>query len=279
MKTMLKKVFSKACLVGAMTASALFAGQAAAESEPLWQDVQDRGSLRCGAAVAPPYVIRDPKTGEYSGIYVDLCREFAEQHLGVKAEFMDTTWDNIIAGLQAGKWDISLALNRKPKRAMAISFSISPMYGEVSFVYNNQNSKVPSGTSNLADFDKKGITLAVMSGTVQDQAVSDVIKNAKILRLPAVDETRLALLSRRADVLVDMADTNRIFAASNKEWAQTVYPQPALLKQGIANGLRKGVSWSDVEAFNIYLEEKIAKGDVERLVEMYTEQAIANASK
>ncbi|TPE49506.1 transporter substrate-binding domain-containing protein [Maribrevibacterium harenarium] len=276
---MLKKVFSKACLVGAMTASALFAGQAAAESEPLWQDVQDRGSLRCGAAVAPPYVIRDPKTGEYSGIYVDLCREFAEQHLGVKAEFMDTTWDNIIAGLQAGKWDISLALNRKPKRAMAISFSISPMYGEVSFVYNNQNSKVPSGTSNLADFDKKGITLAVMSGTVQDQAVSDVIKNAKILRLPAVDETRLALLSRRADVLVDMADTNRIFAASNKEWAQTVYPQPALLKQGIANGLRKGVSWSDVEAFNIYLEEKIAKGDVERLVEMYTEQAIANASK
>lgn len=272
----LKKTFAAGMLLATTMVSGL---SQAADSEPLWQDAQDRGSLRCGAAVAPPYVIRDPKTGEYSGIYVDLCREFAEQHLGVKAEFMDTTWDNIIAGLQAGKWDISLALNRKPKRAMAVAFSISPMYGEVSFVFNKDNSKLPEDSSKLADFDKKGITLAVMSGTVQDQAVTDVIKNAKILRLPANDETRLALMSRRADVLVDMADTNRIFAATNKDWAETIYPQPALLKQGIANGLRKNVAWSDIEAFNIFLEEKIAKGDIVRMTEFYTEQSIANANK
>lgn len=261
----------------ALLVSALFTGTAAAESEPLWENAQKNGALRCGAAVAPPYVIRDPKTGEYSGVYVDLCKEFAETHLGVKAEFVDTTWDNIIAGLQAGKWDLSLALNRKPKRAMAVSYSISPMYGEVTFVYNKANPKIPADAARLSDFDQKGITLAVMSGTVQDQGLTAVIKNAKILRLPANDETRLALISRRADVLVDAADTNRIFAATNKDWAVDASPQPALLKQGIAFALRKNVSWSDVEVFNIYLEEKIAKGEVDRLVEMYTEQAISAA--
>lgn len=254
----------------------IFTGQATAATdfEPIWQNVQSKGELRCGAAVAPPYVIRDPKTGEYSGVYVDLCREFAESALGVKATFVDTTWDNIIAGLQAGKWDLSLALNRKPKRAMAVNFSISPMYGEVSFVYNKENPKINTTSNNIADFDKKGITMAVMSGTVQDQSLTEVIKNAKILRLPAVDETRLAILSRRADILVDMADTNRIFEASHKDWAKQAFPTPALLKQGIANGLRKDVSWSDMQVFNIFLEEKIAKGDIDRLVEKYTQQAI-----
>src|SRR5690349_12705748 len=78
-----------------------------------WQGVQKTGALRCGAAVAPPYVMRDPASGEYSGFFADLCREFAEV-LKVKPEFVDTTWDNIVAGLQAGKWDVSLALNRTP---------------------------------------------------------------------------------------------------------------------------------------------------------------------
>ncbi|MGO7428811.1 transporter substrate-binding domain-containing protein, partial [Rhizobium ruizarguesonis] len=84
-----------------------------------WQGVQKAGVLRCGAAVAPPYVMRDPATGEYSGFFADLCKEFAEV-LKVKPEFVDTTWDNIVAGLQAGKWDLSLALNRTPTRAMAV---------------------------------------------------------------------------------------------------------------------------------------------------------------
>lgn len=272
------KIVKKTCYAGALIASMAFNTNAiGAESEPLWTNIQSKGELRCGAAVAPPYVIRNPKTGEYSGVYVDLCKEFAEKHLGVKAKFVDTTWDNIIAGLQAGKWDISLALNRKPKRAMAVTFSASAMFSEASFVFNGDNPKLKDADGKLSSFDKKGITIAVMSGTVQEQALSEVIKNAKILRLPGNDETRLALISRRADVLADMADTNRIFSANNSEWAKTELPAPALLKQGIANGLRKNVAWSDVEVFNIYLEEKVAKGEVERLAQFYTEKAIAEA--
>jgi len=88
-----------------------------------WQEIQKRGVLRCGVADAPPHVIRDAKTGTYSGTFVDLCRELAEKQLGVKAEMVDTTWDSMVAGLQAGRWDLALALNQNPKRAMAIAFS------------------------------------------------------------------------------------------------------------------------------------------------------------
>jgi polar amino acid transport system substrate-binding protein len=129
--------------------------------------------------------MRDPATGEYSGFYADLCREFAVV-LKVKPEFVDTTWDNIVAGLQAGKWDMSLALNRTPARAMAVQFSIPAMEYQISLAYNKKNPKIPVGSASVADIDKAGVTIAVMSGTAQDKAISAVVKNATIMRLPAM---------------------------------------------------------------------------------------------
>ena len=136
--------------------------------------------------------MRDPATGEYTGFFADLCREFAEA-LKVKPEFVDTTWDNIVAGLQAGKWDVSLALNRTPARAMAVKFSIPAMEYQISLAYNKENPKIPAGATSVADIDKEGVTLAVMSGTAQDKAISAAVKTAQILRLPGNDETRLAV--------------------------------------------------------------------------------------
>jgi len=206
----------------------------ASEDEALWTKVQKAGVLRAGAAVAPPYVNRDPKTGDYSGIHVDLVREFGEKFLGVKVEFVDTTWDNIIAGLQAGKWDISLALNRKPKRALAVVYTIAPVDYEITLVYNKKNPKIDKSWTRLDDFDQKGITLTTMSGTAADHVLTDLVKKAQIMRLPDVDSPRLALISKRADVLVDAGYTNLLFAKKYPDWATVFTPSPALAKQGIA---------------------------------------------
>lgn len=108
--------------------------------------------------------MRDPATGEYSGFFADLCRELADA-LKVKAQFVNTTWDNIVAGLQAGKWDASLALNRTPARAMAVQFSIPAMQHQISLAYNKNDSKIPQNPRSVADNDKPGVVLAVMSGT------------------------------------------------------------------------------------------------------------------
>ena len=241
--------------------------------EGYWQGVQKAGVLRCGAAVAPPYVMRDPATGEYTGFFADLCRGFAEL-LKVKPEFVDTTWDNIVAGLQAGKWDVSLALNRTPARAMAVNFSIPAMEYQISLAYNKENPKIPAGATSVADIDKEGVTLAVMSGTAQDKAISAAVKTAQILRLPGNDETRLAVTSRRADILVDASDTNQLFTQSNPEWAVALNPTPALAKQGVAFGLPHQLSFSDVEVVNIFLEEKVATGEVDNMIKKAVDEVL-----
>jgi polar amino acid transport system substrate-binding protein len=261
----------------ATAALALVAGLSttamAQTAEGYWQGVQKSGTLRCGAAVAPPYVMRDPASGEYSGFYADLCREFAEV-LQVKPEFVDTTWDNIVAGLQAGKWDVSLALNRTPARAMAVQFSIPAMEYQISLAYNKDNPKIPAGAASVSDIDKADVTLAVMSGTAQDKAISAAVKTATILRLPTNDETRLAVVSRRADILVDASDTNQLFTQSNPDWAVALNPKPALAKQGVSFGLPHQLSAADVEVVNIFLEERVATGHVEELIRKAVDEVL-----
>ncbi|MDE3028772.1 MAG: transporter substrate-binding domain-containing protein, partial [Paracoccaceae bacterium] len=110
------------------------------------------------------------------------------------------------------------------------------------------------------------VTLAVMSGTAQDKAISAAIKNATILRLPSNDETRLAVVSKRADILVDASDTNQLFLQSNPDWAVAYDPTPALDKQGVAFGLPQNLSYQDVEVVNIFLEELVATGHVDDLI-------------
>lgn len=249
----------------------------AQEVEHLWTKVQQAGVLKMGAPVAPPYIIRDPKTGEFSGVYVDLVREFAAE-LEVKPEFVDTTWENLIAGMQAGKWDMAPALNRRVKRALAINYSNAPWSFEISIVYNKDNPKL-AAVKSFADFDKDDVTIAVVNGTAEEKQLTLIAKSAKILRLPSNDEARLAVTSRRADGIAAEADVNMLFAAGNKEWAVDLRPEPPLLRQGMGYGFRKGVPWEDIEVFNIFLEEKVENGTIKRMMEAYTEKLLQEAAK
>jgi len=258
----------------AFIAALVFSNLAAAAepaSEPLWANVQKSGVLRAGAGLAPPDVIRDPQTGEYSGIFVDLLREFADKELGgVKVQFVDTDWDNMIAGLNSNKWDVAMAINRKPQRAMVIHFSEPSRFFEVSLVYNKDNPKIKAVNDFSKNFDNENITFAVVGGTAEEQALSARVHKAKILKLPNIGDVRLAVSSRRADVSVADSVTNQLFINANEGWAVAAMPEPALAKQGIAYGFRRSVPLDDIEAFNIFIEQKAADGSVARLTQKYS---------
>lgn len=97
------------------------------------------------------------------------------------------------------------------------------------------------------------------------------------MRLPGNDESRMALMARRADVLVDASDTNHLFAVANPDWAKEILPTPALAKQGVSFGLPRAVSAADLDVLNIYLSQRRATGDIDRLVNQASIQA--NAAK
>jgi ABC-type amino acid transport substrate-binding protein len=90
-----------------------------AQEKSLIKEIQQRGELRVGYAPADPHQFKDSASGQWKGIAVEIMEEWA-QEMGVKHVAVDTSWDAMIAGLQAGKYDVAAALNRRPARAIAV---------------------------------------------------------------------------------------------------------------------------------------------------------------
>ncbi|MBB5450745.1 MULTISPECIES: substrate-binding periplasmic protein [unclassified Paraburkholderia] len=263
-----------AAACAAFLSAALASMPAKADDANTWQAVKKAGVLRCGAAVAPPYVMRDPSTGTHSGFFSSLCRDFGEKILKVKVEFVDTTWDNIVAGLQSEKWDLSMALNDTPARREAIDFSAPAIDYSLSFAYNKKNPKFAGGIHSLADIDKKDIRIAVMSGTAADKAITAALKQAEIVRLPGDDEVRLSLLSRRADLVADPSITNMLLTQAHPDWAAAFSPTPPLAHQNVAFGLRKGTPPADVAVLNDFIASQVKSGSVDKLVKASVQQML-----
>lgn len=250
----------------------VFSLSAYANNASIWDKVRKSGQLRCGAAVIAPYVSFNPETKVYSGYFSELCKEFAETVLNVKPVFVDTSWDNIVAGVQSNKWDLAMALNQTPIRAMAVSFSEPVTNDEISFTFNAENPKLKGVGKNFSDFDKKGIKFVVVTGSSMDKSITTAVKNATITRLSGTDEIRLTLMSKRADVLVDTTDSNNLFRLKNKDWVTDVKPEPALVKQGVSFGLARDTSYADLEVLNIFIREKKAKGEITVLVDKASQE-------
>jgi len=261
------------------TASAALVFLPITQAQETWADVKKAGVLKCGSAIAAPYVMRDAGSGEYSGLFIELCRDFGEKELGVKVEFVSTTWDNLVAGLQSGSWDLALALNETEQRKRAVNFSTKVIDYDISFVVHKDNAKFAQAGNAATDYDLKGVKFSVMSGTQQDQVISKLVKNGQVQRLPGMDETRLALISKRVDVLVDDSGTNKIFSIANPDWAREVLPNPPLAPTPMSFGIRKSRPAAEVEQLNTYINRRRESGEVEAMLNKAAQQAVEMSKK
>jgi len=252
--------------------------QTPAQAESSWREIQRKGVLRCGAALSDPHVMKDPRTGQYSGTFVELCRDFGENVLKVKVEMVDATWETIVAGIQGNKWDIGMAMNSTPERALAVTFSQQVTDYQVAFYMHKDNPKLAGLGSVLKDYDRADITFVAMTGTPQEKSISRYFKNAKIMRLTEMDATRLALMSKRADIISDDNATGHLFAIAN-DWVREVYPQPALDKTGLSFGVAREMSAADLKALNLYLNHQRDLGRIDALIEQASQQAVKNLTK
>lgn len=80
---------------------------AAAESDPAQQldRIKKAGVIRIGTeGVFVPYSYHDEQ-GRLTGYDVELARAVAAK-IGVQAQFIESSWDSLLAGVDAGRFDI-----------------------------------------------------------------------------------------------------------------------------------------------------------------------------
>ncbi len=85
------------------------------------EGIKQRGELRVGVALSPPMTVQQ-KDGSYGGPNLIPLQNLATE-LNVKLTPVPAEWNNIVAGLQAGRYDFAANLDQTVPRSMAISFT------------------------------------------------------------------------------------------------------------------------------------------------------------
>lgn len=141
-------------------------GENSTEEKDLLAEIKDEGVLTVGTeGTYPPFTFHD-ENGELTGFDVEIAREVAER-LGVEAEFMETQWDAIFAGLDSERFDmIANQVGIRPDRQEKYDFSEGYITSAAVLIVNEDNNDIKafediegmksaqSMTSNYADIAK-----------------------------------------------------------------------------------------------------------------------------
>jgi ABC-type amino acid transport substrate-binding protein len=183
--------------LGVVVAGMLVAGASvAAEPDSRLAQIKERGSIVICEAAYPPYNVKNPKTGEWEGLDVDLEAEIAKD-LGVKITRVDTSFSGLIPSINTHKCDLSTAATYiTPARAEQVLFT-RPYAAETKTVFV----PVDSPAKTYADIDKEGVTIATRAGTAEETYAKRFFKHAtiKVLTSDATQPHLLEVAAKRAD--------------------------------------------------------------------------------
>lgn len=193
-------------LVKAFLVFATLAAPAAADDPSRLDRILASGVLRVGTTGDyKPFTYRDPATGAFSGLDVDLAQSLS-QALGVRVEFVPTSWPNLMKDFEANAFDvgvggISITLERQ-KRA----FFSAPLFREGKTPITRCENKDRFQT--IEDIDKPGVKAIVNPGGTNERFAKSRLKNAEIQVFP--DNTKIfeEIVAGRADLMMtDAAET------------------------------------------------------------------------
>lgn len=166
---------------------------------------------------------RNPTSGELEGIDIDLSKELAKD-MGVKLEYVETTFGTFIADLQANKCDLGMfGVGATLKRAQAVAFTqpylISGVYAVV---------RKGGPIANWADIDKPGINVGVTLGSYIEPFLKSYLKSATVVAVAPPATTQAELMARRVDVMMtDFPSSTKMNAQF--DWTATVAPSEKIL--------------------------------------------------
>jgi polar amino acid transport system substrate-binding protein len=166
--------------------------------------------INVGYIPSPPGAMKDLKTGEVVGYYVDGLR-YIFQSVHVEPELIETTWANFAAGLQSGQFDMSIAGTFATiQRAASVEFTRPIFYLGYSAIVKKGDTRFKA----LSDFNKEGIKIAALLGGAAAEYVKENFPKATMVTLATGELTApfVEVSAGRADVGIEDASQARRYA-------------------------------------------------------------------
>jgi len=162
---------------------------------------------------------RDPRTGELSGVDIDLARELARE-LAVAPEFVDSSFARLIEDVTTDRCDIAMfAIGITPARAAKLRFVQPHLRSDIYAITTRSNPRIRTWD----DIDRPGVVVAVAKGTLHETVMRDKLKAATLKVVDSPQAREQEVEAGRADVfMTDYPFSRRML--NTVDWARLVEP-------------------------------------------------------
>jgi len=197
--------------------------------------IRKRGLLRVGVASVEPMVMHDDK-GALIGYSIDVARKLAED-IGVRVEFVETSWSQIIPDLLERRFDLIVTgMWVTPVRALVLNFS-NPT--SVDGVYLIANRQLAGSFKTRDEFNRPEVKIAVYTDTVQERAARRLFPRATLVPVAGNDIELDAALEGKAHAALVTTFAPRVLVGQAADKLFLPFADP-LQSAESAIGLRKG---------------------------------------
>lgn len=166
------------------------------------EEISARGTIRIGTTGDyRPMSYFNAETGEYEGIDAELSKIIADS-LGVKIEYVPTTWKTLTADTLAGKFDIALCgISRNYARAKTLAMSDGygvGYFGKTILCRKKDAKKFRT----LADIDKPSVRVMINPGGTNEIFARTNLKNAQLIVFNENAEIPNQISIGNADIMI-----------------------------------------------------------------------------
>ena len=179
--------------------AALIAGCTAPQPDALTA-VRARGVLRVGATGDyKPMSFRDPATGRYWGFDAELAEDLARD-LGVKLEYVPTTWPTLMRDTLDGRFDLALCgITITPERQRRALMSDGYLDNGKTVLCRAEDAKK---YTSLAVIDRPEVRVMENPGGLNEKFARKHLPHATLVIHPVNEEIPGLVAAGKADVMI-----------------------------------------------------------------------------
>lgn len=167
----------------------------------VYDKVITTGKIRAAYVVYPPLCIKDPNSGELSGIGIEAMNQ-AAKNLDLKLEWTEEVgWGSMIEGLKSGRYDIiGSGIWSNTARGKLVAFSTPFYYSGICVYVRAEENKFKD---NLSLLNSKETKISTIDGETADFIARSRYPIATKISLPQLSDISQVLLNvvnKKADV-------------------------------------------------------------------------------
>ena len=248
----------------AVSASSAASGSTAAAESDL-DDIKGKGKMVIGYTVYEPMNYTDAD-GNFTGFDTELATAVCEK-LGVEPEYVESDWDSLFAGLDAGRYDmVCNGVEVTEERAKTYAFTTPYGYIHTALAVRKDNEDIHSFE------DLKGKTTAnSLASTYMELAES---YGATVQGIDTLEETIQLLTAGRIDATLnaDVSFYDYLNVHPDADFKLVAQTEDA---SHVAIPIVKSEDSSFLDALNSAIDELRADGTLKELSEKYFGQDIS----